>query len=115
VRWGWRELNPRRPSQNVTGHRFRLNNSAKEAVPGTGMLRIRARRRVRPVVTSVLPLSSTVSSSWLQPPFPYPRRYLTDTRLLTTGPGHAARDLASREAEASRRRSVDGAGRGYAE
>ncbi len=32
VRWGWRELNPRGPSQNVTGPRFRLNLSAKGAV-----------------------------------------------------------------------------------
>ncbi len=24
MRWGWRESNPRRPSQNVTGPRFRL-------------------------------------------------------------------------------------------
>ncbi len=30
--WGWWELNPRRPSQNVTGRRFRLNHSAKGAV-----------------------------------------------------------------------------------
>ncbi len=30
--WGWRELNPRRPSQNVTGPRFCLKHSAKEAV-----------------------------------------------------------------------------------
>jgi hypothetical protein len=32
VRWGWRESSPRRPSQNVTGPRFRLNHSAKRAV-----------------------------------------------------------------------------------
>ncbi len=29
VRWGWQELNPNRPSQNVTGPHFRLNHSAK--------------------------------------------------------------------------------------
>ncbi len=32
MRWGWRELNPHRPSQNVTGPRFRLNHLAKGAV-----------------------------------------------------------------------------------
>ncbi len=32
VRWGWRELNPRRPSQSVTGPRFRLNHSAKGVI-----------------------------------------------------------------------------------
>ena len=34
MRWGWRELNPRRPSHNVIGHRFRLNHTAKGAVQG---------------------------------------------------------------------------------
>ncbi len=32
---GWRESNPRRPSQNVTGPLFRLNHSAKGAVQPT--------------------------------------------------------------------------------
>ncbi len=31
MRWGWRESNPRRPSQNMTGPRFRFNHSAKGA------------------------------------------------------------------------------------
>ncbi len=32
MRWGWRELNQRRPSQNVIGPCFRLNHLAKGAV-----------------------------------------------------------------------------------
>jgi hypothetical protein len=32
VRWEWRESNPRRTSQNVTGPRFSLNHLAKGAV-----------------------------------------------------------------------------------
>ena len=40
MRWGWLELNPRRPSQNVIGPRFRLNHSAKGAVKTDDILTI---------------------------------------------------------------------------